>query len=282
MPFEAEKTYRRYLKTTLAEGVHISSRNGETLSINNTTIRADCRSGVLPLLLGKTVAWKTAIHELIWMLKGETSVEYLHENNVHIWDLWAKEGELGPIYGAQWARQLSGILYQSRNDPFSRRLLVNSWQLDDLDEMNLVPCHYAFQILNYPVSELKTQSGKVVDLATSEVLQTDIVVTMRSSDAFLGMPFNLIGYSVLLNIISSITNTIPGYVYINSGNFHIYKEHIPAVLKYLKNQPAYSNTKEATLSGTYYGRDFEDLAIENFQVNNYRPQFGRIRAPLHA
>lgn len=284
MKFAAEREYRKLLANTLEHGTHIQGRNGGTLSLNNTTLKIDCRGGRLPLFLSKKVAYKAVIHELIWFLKGDTSLKYMHANNVHIWDLWAdEEGELGPIYGHQWSRQLEGILKKAVSDPYSRRLLVNSWQLDDLDKMNLVPCHFSYQLLNYPAQRYISISGKDVKLdSTSRIKQTDIVVTMRSSDAFLGMPFNMLSYSILLHLICSKIGTLPGYVYINSGNFHIYDSHIAAVKQQLKNKPVYRTSKEATLSGDFYGKSFNLLEISDFTINNYKPQFGTIKAPLSA
>lgn len=274
-----EEQYLKLLKETLTEGVKIESRNGATRAISNTTIKADCRNDKLPLITTKKVNYRAAIVELLWFMRGDTNIKYLNDHGVHIWDLWADEnGELGPIYGKQWKRQLRKLLKEAKRHPYSRRLLLNSWQLDDLPKMALVPCHYSFQIVNYPTNKFMvntlTEQREVTSKRT--IIDTDLIVNMRSSDAFLGMPFNLVNYSVLLHLICSEINSNPRNLYINSGIFHIYENHIDAVTEQLERTP-YKNT--ARLQGTYHGLDIEDLTIDDFMILGYKSH-AKISAPV--
>jgi len=262
-----EIQYLNTLRHTLAYGLRCVGRNGDTIALCNTTITADCSDQKLPVIRSKTVNYQAAIVELIWFLHGDTNVKYLHDNGVHIWDLWADDdGELGPIYGWQWLRQLFPVLELAKTDPFSRRLLVNSWQLDSLQEMNLVPCHYSFQIVNF--------------LGTDGNIYTDLVVNMRSSDAFIGMPFNLVNYGVLLHIITAIIGTKSRNLHINSANFHIYESHIAQVTRQLGRKFDAKTVQEPRLIGTYKDKSLTELHISDFEVVNYK-SMGRLAAPVH-
>lgn len=227
MNYEAQ--YRQLLKRCMQYGVQCDARNDNTTALINTTITADCSDNKIPIITTKKVNYEAAIVETLWFLRGSTTLHYLHKYGVHIWDQWADGGNLGPIYGEQWDRQLDTVLHEARKNPFSRRLLVNSWQLDDLDAMALPPCHYAFQIVNY------------YELPHNK-LCTDLVVTMRSSDAFIGMPFNLVNYGVLLHIICKELGTEARNLHINSANFHIYDIHHEQVKQQLA-RPYNKNTK---------------------------------------
>lgn len=274
-----EDTYLELLRKTLKEGVKIESRNGVTHAISNTTIQASCRKDHIPLITTKEVNYRAAIVELLWFMRGETNLDFLHKYGVHIWDLWAdKDGELGPIYGHQWKKQLRQLLTEAKRHPYSRRLLLNSWQLNDLPRMALVPCHYSFQILNYPTNKIKLTTKRGTQEVTSNrtILDTDLIVTMRSSDAFLGMPFNLVNYGVLLHLICSELGSNARNLYINSGQFHIYENHIEAVEEQL-TRSQYKNT--ARLQGTYPGLDIEDLTPDDFIVLDYK-HHPKIRAKV--
>lgn len=158
----------------------------------------------------KLVATRVASAELAWMLRGETKVSSLQEEGVHIWDADAKRAksdELGPIYGHQWAKQLPGVIEGIRTDPYARRHVVCSWNADDLPQMALPPCHFAFQFV-------------------CRQKNIDCVVTMRSADIGLGLPFNMFNYSLLLVLVAHEVGRTPGEVLINIGDAHIYQEHI--------------------------------------------------------
>lgn len=261
-----ESQYRNLLINCLQNGVKCDARNDATIALINTTITADCSDGKLPLITTKKVNYQAAIVETLWFMKGYTNLEYLHKHGVHIWDQWADDnGDLGPIYGDQWGRQLDTVLYEAHRQPFSRRLLVNSWQLDDLDIMALPPCHYAFQIVNY--------------YEASE-LCTDLVVTMRSSDAFIGIPFNLVNYGVLLHIISKELGSHARNLHINSANFHIYSVHREQVKRQLARSYNEDTKRLPELCIDWSKVDtIYELEPEHFYVKNYEHQ-GFIKAPV--
>lgn len=184
-----------------------------------------------PILVTKPVAWKTAIKELLWMISGLTSVRPLQEQGVHIWDAWADEhGELGPVYGAQWRRagapeqyphlhvdQLARVIQGLHSDPFSRRHIVDSWNVRQLDHMHLPPCHYAFQFY--------------VDHATDTQLRLNCLVNMRSADLPVGVPFNVLAYATLTLMICRQLGYAPGELKISMGDAHVYENQVELALQ---------------------------------------------------
>lgn len=251
MDFEAQ--YIAQLRKILSQGTKIPSRNGITIQVSNNTISADCSNGRLPILTTKKVNYKAAIIELVWFLQGHANVKFLHDHSVHIWDQWSDYmGDLGPIYGVQWRKQFDNIINQAISDPFSRRLLIDSWNIYDLPFMRLPPCHYAYQIINYP---------------TDYAIHTDLVVNMRSNDVFIGLPFNLVNYSVLLHYICSLIGTLPRTLYINTAASHIYEGHIDAVITQVPRKPLAHN---ARLSGPFFGKDVMNLVPSDFAVTGYQ------------
>ena len=186
-----------------------------------------------PILITKPVAWKTAIKELLWMISGSTNVKPLQEQGVHIWDAWADEnGELGPVYGAQWRRggaadwfsittkpvdQLRNVIKSLRTDPFSRRHVVSSWNVQQLDHMRLPPCHYAFQFY--------------VDHATDTQLRLSCLVNMRSADLPVGVPFNVLAYATLTLMLCRELGYAPGELRISMGDAHVYENQVELALQ---------------------------------------------------
>jgi len=215
------KQYHELLKHVLANGVTKEDRTGTgTKSVFGYQMRFDLNEG-FPLLTTKKVHLKSIIHELLWFLKGETNVAYLHENKVTIWDEWMDEnGNLGPIYGFQWRSwrgpdgkvvdQISELVDTIRKNPDSRRLIVSAWNPGELHLMALPPCHVLFQFY--------VADGKL----SCQLYQ-------RSADIFLGVPFNIASYALLTMMIAQVTGLKPGEFIHTFGDAHIYQNHMEQV-----------------------------------------------------
>lgn len=185
------------------------------------TLRHDFSQG-FPLIWSKRVFWRGAVEELLWFLRGETNIRNLQKLNIRIWDEWADEnGELGPVYGKQWrdsggVDQVAFVLNEMRTNPTSRRAVVNCWRPDDLPKMKLAPCHYSWQLLHHED-------------------RLHMVMNMRSGDVFLGVPFNIASYGLLLLMYCKALGAHPGTLTINIADAHLYENH----LEQAKRQLAY-------------------------------------------
>ena len=212
------KQYLDLLDRILNEGVRKEDRTGTgTLSIFGNQMRFNMKDG-FPLLTTKKLHLKSIIHELLWFLKGDTNVKYLQENGVRIWNEWADEnGELGPVYGHQWRAwpdysggvidQISNVVNQIRHTPDSRRMIVSAWNVAEVDKMALPPCHTMFQ---FYVAE-----GKL-----------SLQLYQRSADTFLGVPFNIASYALLLMMMAQVTGLEAGDFVHTTGDTHLYLNHI--------------------------------------------------------
>ena len=228
-----EKQYSDIINNVCKKGSRVVGRNGKTRQITGVQIRTNLKDG-FPLVTGKQIFPKSIAIELEWMLKGLTNVNYLNSRGVKIWDEWADEnGELGPVYGHQilsfnGVNQIDLLINEFKKNKFSRRLLISMWNVNDLHKMKLPPCHYSFQF--------------VADVDNF----IDIVVTMRSLDLFIGLPYDIAMYSLMLSSFAKEFNLIPREVIINAANAHIYEEHIgPASVYALRNKfelPKLNNT----------------------------------------
>ena len=206
--------YHELLKKILNEGKYKKDRTGVgTLSIFGHQMRFDLSEG-FPLVTTKKVSIKSIIHELLWFLKGDTNIKYLNDNGVTIWDEWADEnGDLGPIYGYQWRQwdgffdQIDSVVNQIKENPNSRRLIVSAWNVGDLPDMALSPCHCLFQFY--------VQDGKL----SCQLYQ-------RSGDTFLGVPFNIASYALLTMMIANVTGLEAGEFIHTLGDAHLYVNHI--------------------------------------------------------
>lgn len=219
--WQYEYQYLRLLRDILSNGNETKDRTGTgTLSLFGAQIVHDLQQG-FPLLTTKKVFWKGVVEELLWMLRGETNIKYLQEKGITIWDEWANEyGDLGPIYGAQWRNSISYIGFNIdqikilidglKNNPTSRRHIVSAWNVADLNEMALPPCHCFFQC---------HVRGEYLDLQLYQ----------RSADMFLGVPFNVASYSLITHLITSCVGLKPGRFIHTFGDAHIYLNHINAV-----------------------------------------------------
>ena len=301
-----DKQYQQLLKDILDYGVEKKDRTGTgTKSIFGYTIRHNMQEG-FPLLTTKKMAWKTMVTELMWFLRGDTNIKYLVDNGCHIWDgdayknfvatikqkhsihyepiekdsfiervktdsEFAKQcGELGPIYGKQWrdwngVDQIQNLIDQLKTNPDSRRLMVSAWNVGELDQMVLPPCHYGFQCY--------VREGKYLSLMWNQ----------RSVDTFLGLPFNIASYALLLEILAKAVQMIPDQLIGSLGDVHLYSNHIkqakeqiqrdPYQLPHLKMNPIFLANLE------HKGLDEAINGQVNFELEGYQSH-PSIKAPL--
>jgi thymidylate synthase len=254
------KAYLDLCRRILAEGVKREDRTGTgTISIFGHQMRFDLRDG-FPLMTTKKLYTRSIIYELLWFLRGDTNINYLHEHNVHIWDEWADaEGNLGPVYGQQWRSfrgadgktvdQISRVVDEIRRNPSSRRLLVSAWNPVEIDEMALPPCHCLFQ---FYVAE-----GRL----SCQLYQ-------RSADTFLGVPFNIASYALLTHMIAHVTGLQPGEFIHTLGDAHLYLNHIDQVQLQLTREPLPLPTLELNSEvRSIFDFTFQDIKILNYQAH---------------
>jgi thymidylate synthase len=288
-----DKQYQDLLQTILDYGVEKQDRTGTgTKSIFGYTIRHNMQDG-FPVLTTKKMAWKTMVTELLWFLRGDTNIKYLVDNNCHIWDgdaykryvnspevkiPYSKEdfvnkiktdkewenkwGDLGPVYGAGWRNwdgidQIANLINDLKTNPDSRRMLVSAWNVGELDQMVLPPCHYGFQVYTRELSaseRITYKNSKQINLSDSNELfdfiksnvsmdldnavhkecdefniptrAISLMFNMRSVDTFLGLPFNIASYGLLLEIIAKSVNMVPDELIGNLGDVHLYSNHV--------------------------------------------------------
>ncbi|HET6994546.1 MAG TPA: thymidylate synthase [Chitinophagaceae bacterium] len=250
--------YLNLLQHILDNGVHKSDRTGTgTLSCFGYQMRFDLQKG-FPLVTTKKVHLRSIIHELLWFLQGETNTRYLKENGVSIWDEWADEnGELGPVYGKQWRSwegkdgklvdQVTELVTQIKKNPDSRRLIISAWNVTDLPDMALMPCHTLFQ---FYVAE-----GKL----SCQLYQ-------RSADVFLGVPFNIASYALLTMMIAQVCGLEPGEFIHTFGDVHIYNNHLEQVRLQLSRKPyPLPAMKLNPAVKNIFDFKFEDFTLENYQ-----------------
>lgn len=253
------KQYQDLLQHILDNGVQKGDRTGTgTLSVFGHQMRFNLADG-FPLLTTKKLHLKSIIHELLWFLKGDTNVHYLQENGVRIWNEWADENDdLGHIYGYQWRSwpdyhgghidQISEVIRQIKENPDSRRILVSAWNVADLDQMNLPPCHLLFQ---FYVAE-----GKL-----------SLQLYQRSADTFLGVPFNIASYALLLQMMAQVTGLEAGDFVHTTGDTHLYLNHLDQARLQLTRSPR-------PLPRMLINPDVKDLfsyRYEDFQLEGYDP-----------
>jgi len=253
------RQYKELLKRVLDEGVQKEDRTGTgTISVFGHQMRFDLQEG-FPLLTTKKLHLKSIIHELLWFIKGSTNVKYLQDNGVRIWNEWAREdGELGPIYGYQWRSwpdykgghidQLQQVIDAIQSNPDSRRHIVSAWNVGQLDEMELPPCHILFQ---FYVAE-----GKL----SCQLYQ-------RSADIFLGVPFNIASYALLTMMVAQVTGLEPGDFVHTLGDAHIYLNHLDQVKLQLTRAPRHLPTM--TINPDV--KRIDDFKYDDFVLSNYDP-----------
>ena len=254
--------YLNLLKDILENGTDKSDRTGTgTKSLFGYQLRFDLSKG-FPLVTTKKTHLKSIIHELLWFLKGDTNIKYLNDNGVNIWNEWADEnGELGPIYGKQWTdwngiNQIKELINQIKHNQDSRRLIVSAWNVSELPNMALAPCHTLFQFY--------VADGKL-----------SLQLYQRSGDAFLGVPFNIASYSLLLMMVAQVCNLKVGDFIHTFGDVHIYNNHIEQVKLQLSREPKTLPTMKLNPSV----KNIFDFKYEDFTLENYNP-LPTIKAPI--
>jgi thymidylate synthase len=248
------------MQRVLEEGVDKGDRTGTgTRSIFGQQLRFDLAEG-FPLLTTKKLHLKSIIYELLWFLRGETSVNYLQENGVRIWNEWADErGELGPVYGYQWRSwpsgdgeaidQIAWVVAEISRNPDSRRLLVSAWNVAQLDKMALSPCHVLFQFY--------VAGGKL-----------SCNLYQRSADVFLGLPFNIASYSLLTMMAAQVCGLRPGEFIISLGDVHLYQNHFEQARQQLSRQPyPLPHMKLNPQIGSIFDFDYPDFELVNYQAH---------------
>lgn len=253
------KQYLDLLNRILEEGVEKKDRTGTgTISVFGNQMRFHLEEG-FPLLTTKKLHLKSIIYELLWFLKGDTNAHYLQEHGVRIWNEWADEdGNLGHIYGYQWRSwpdyqgghidQITEVINQIKNNPDSRRMIVSAWNVADLNNMNLPPCHILFQFY--------VANGKL----SCQLYQ-------RSADTFLGVPFNIASYSLLTMMVAQVCGLQPGDFVYTTGDTHIYLNHIEQVKLQLTREP-----RKLPRMVIYPDvKNIFDFKYEDFQLEDYHP-----------
>ena len=321
-----DQQYQRLLQDIIDFGVEKKDRTGTgTKSIFGYTIHHNMRNG-FPLLTTKKVAFKTMATELMWFLMGDTNIKYLQDNNCHIWDgdynkSGRTDGELGPIYGKQWREwkvdegfktpegmkfngqyidQIQNLIEQLKINPDSRRLMVSAWNVAELEDMVLPPCHHSFQMYTRELShnerinlclQLKPESKFASQVETNEILMNDwnipkraisLLWNQRSVDVFLGLPFNIASYGLLLEMIAHEVNMVPEHLIGHLGDTHLYSNHIEQAKEQMSR-----DHKELPMLKMSSGHNFraalkgkaDEIDLNDFILIGYEPH-PTIKAPL--
>lgn len=261
------KAYLDLMRTVKDHGTVKMDRTGVgTISIFGYQMRFDLSEG-FPLLTTKKLHIRSIVHELLWFLKGETNIAYLNENKVSIWDEWADEqGDLGPIYGHQWRSwatvdgraidQISQLINEIKQNPNSRRLIVSAWNVGEIDQMALPPCHCLFQFY--------VTDGRL----SCQLYQ-------RSADIFLGVPFNIASYALLTMMVAQVTGYKPGEFIHTFGDAHLYLNHLEQAKLQLSRDPLPLPTME--INPTV--KDIFKFTFDDFTLKNYEA-YPHISAPV--
>ncbi len=316
-----DEQYLKLVEYVMKNGVRKPNRTGvDTVSVFGYQMRFDLRDGTIPMLTSKKMHTRSIIHEILWYLQGADNIKYLADNKVTIWDEWADEnGYLGPVYGKQWREwpgkvkysatppaagtpyykildhyvyqdaidQIAELITRLKNNPNDRRMIVSAWNVADLPDMALPPCHYTFQCYTRPMSTKEritwaSKSHYVYDLfgvpedKIDEILdgadvpkyELSLMLNQRSCDIGLGVPFNIVQYSILLRMIAEVVNMAPGEFVWNGGDAHIYVNHFEGLHEQLGNaqtglheSPTFRFAREIT--------SIDDFKYEDFVIDGY-------------
>ena len=261
------KQYLDLMRLVRDDGVYKNDRTGTgTYSLFGHQMRFDLAAG-FPLVTTKRVSLNLIIHELLWFLQGSTNIKYLQDHNVHIWDEWADDhGELGPVYGSQWRSwpgqdgatidQISRVVANIRSNPDSRRLIVSAWNVAEVDNMALPPCHTMFQFY--------VAQGRL----SCQLYQ-------RSADIFLGVPFNIASYALLTLMIAQVCDLEPGDFVHTMGDAHLYSNHLKQTDEQLSRVPL----PLPTMALNPEVKDIFAFSIDDFTLSDYRCH-KTIKAPI--
>jgi thymidylate synthase len=255
------RQYHDLLERILADGVEKHDRTGTgTLSVFGHQMRFNLAQG-FPLLTTKKLPFKSIVHELLWFLAGDTNVKYFNEQGITIWNKWADEhGELGPVYGRQWRSwptpaggvidQIATVVSTIRSDPDSRRHIVTAWNPADVDKMALPPCHCLFQFY--------VANGRL----SCQLYQ-------RSADTFIGMPFNIASYALLILIVTQVTGLKPGEFVHTLGDAHLYRNHLEQARLQLSRapRPLPRMTLNTAVTDVFAFR-YEDFSLEDYDPHS--------------
>mgnify|MGYP001190715779 CR=1 FL=1 len=312
----ATKIYHDLLEDILKNGNEKNDRTGTgTVSVFGRQVRFNMKDG-FPLLTTKKLHLRSITHELLWFLKGETNIKYLNDNSVTIWDEWADDsGDLGSVYGKQWVdwggtyetlirrerdesghfpfvkkhnpgvNQINNVIELLKNDPDSRRMVVSAWNVGELEQMKLVPCHNFFQVYTRELSLdermdmfIEIYNGDDVFFNDDEHIkdvcddnnipkrEISLMWNQRSVDTFLGLPFNIASYAMLLHMFAQQVNMVPGELIGNLGDVHIYNNHIDYVEEQLGRDVYKHEQPELSLNK---GKDMFNYKFEDFKVEGY-------------
>ena len=271
--------YLNLVRYILKSGIQKGDRTGTgTISVFAPQMRFNLMNGSIPLLTTKKMFTRGIIHEMIWFLAGDTNIKYLNDNKVHIWDEWADEnGNLGPIYGAQWRNwgghteveqlseittsinkvpgvdQIAQVIDQLRNNPDDRRIIVSAWNVGEIENMALPPCHALFQFWSAPLEGFNKR-------------QLKCHLYQRSCDVGLGVPFNVVQYSILAHMIAHITDHIATEFVWTGGDTHIYNNHIDKLTEQVSRKPVYPSPRLALNENV---KEIDDFKYEDFQIVGY-------------
>ncbi len=256
------RQYLDLMRHVLEHGSEKTDRTGTgTLSVFGHQMRFDLTQG-FPLITTKKLHLHSIIHELLWFLQGDTNIAYLKQNNVRIWDEWADEnGDLGPVYGAQWRSwrcadgdtidQISQVVDQIETSPDSRRLIVSAWNVGEIENMALPPCHAFFQFY--------VADGRL----SCQLYQ-------RSADVFLGVPFNIASYALLLMMVAQVTGLEAGEFVHTLGDAHLYTNHLPQARLQLEREPfALPTMKLNPEVNDLFAFRFEDFELSDYQYHEH-------------
>lgn len=268
--------YQSLVDSVLLNGAQKPNRTGtDTISIFNENYVIDLYPDKLPLLTSKRVSWKNVLIETLWYLRGDCTTDWLHRHGVKIWDPWASDlGHLGPVYGHQWRHggidQIQTVVDTLRTDPFSRRMVVSAWNLEDLHLMALPPCHMLF-VVNVQNERVTPESPLVTTV--------NLHLTQRSCDVAIGLPYNMASYGLLTHMFACWSGFTPGAFAHSIVDAHVYTNHVDALSKQVDRIPRKAPTLTVDPAvGTWEG--FCDMLeqdpptetwLELFKLENYNP-----------
>jgi len=311
-----DEEYLRLLQDVLDNGVRKTDRTGTgTTSLFGTSMRFDISDNSIPLLTTKKMNLNSVIHEIIWYLSGDTNIKYLNDNGVNIWNAWADaDGDLGPIYSQQWRKTPNYVIYDNdciefhpeepyidqiqtvidliKTDPTSRRIMVNSWNVGQLHEMRLPPCHYQFSFWCQPYTRLQRLQILTDKLPRGTAIHDEekcfefwnvpkgeikCKLDMRSNDMFLGNPFNIAQYAIISHMIAQVTGYEATELFYTCTDSHIYDNHLEQVKEQLSRDSRTYESPTISLNKTINNIDY--FTFSDIEVVGYN-HLDAIKAPV--